>query len=166
MSIPTPSSTIETAGQLWLQDRLTQGILLRRIIAWFLDGLILAGVAFGVWMFCVTFTVATFGFGTPIFNVMAFLPLLYAWLWLLTPLQASPGQALMGLMVVRNNDLRAAEPLQALVYAFGYCLTMATGLIWVAVALVTTRHRTFHDMLAGLVVVRRSAVETYLTHAR
>jgi uncharacterized RDD family membrane protein YckC len=160
-----PRTIDTTVSRIWLQDRMTQGILLRRVFAWFFDTLILGAVAMAMWVFSFTFTVATFGFGAPIFGAIAFLPLLYAFISLLTPMQASPGQALLGLIVVRNDDFGPPEPLQALVYAAGYCITMAAGLIWVAVALVTTRHRTFHDMLAGLVVVRRSALETYLTHA-
>jgi hypothetical protein len=40
---------------------------------------------------------------------------------------------------------------------------MAAGIVWTAVAIITTRHRTFHDMLSGLVVARRSALRAYLT---
>ncbi len=159
------TQNLNAVSLLWLQDRLTQGVMLRRVLAWVLDAFILGGIGFLVWMFCFTFTVATFGFGTPIFGVIAFLPLLYAWLCLLTPMQASFGQALFGLKVVRNDTLTQADAVQAFVYALLYCVTMAAGLIWVAVALVTTRHRTIHDMLSGLVVVRAQALESYLTQA-
>ena len=160
-----PVTMLDPAFSAWLQDRLTSGLILRRCIAWVLDIFILSMVALAVWMVLATFTVITFGLGAPTFGLMTLLPLLYGFLSLVSSLQASPGQAMMGLMVVRDDDLGPPTPVQALLYMIGYMITAAAGLIWCAVALVTTRHRTFHDMLAGIVVVRRSALETYLTGA-
>jgi uncharacterized RDD family membrane protein YckC len=156
-------NTLDPAYQIWLQDRLTNGLLLRRCLAWCVDVFVLGALVFAFWMMGVTFTVLTFGLGAPIFGLVAMLPLLYGFISLLTPMQASPGQAAFGLMVVRDDDLGPPTPLQALVYVIAYMITVAAGLIWCAVALVTTRHRTLHDMASGLVVVRRSALETYLT---
>jgi uncharacterized RDD family membrane protein YckC len=69
----------------------------------------------------------------------------------------------MGMIVVRDADLGPPTGLQAFVYMVGYLVTMAFGAIWTAVAVVTTRHRTLHDIVSGLVVVRRSALQSPLT---
>jgi uncharacterized RDD family membrane protein YckC len=144
-------------------DLLTSGLLTRRVVAWVFDAFLIAALASAVWTLIAAFTVLTFGFGAPLFTLITALPILYGWLSLLTPMQASPGQAVMGLMVVRDADFGPPTPLQALIYMFGYWVTMVLGVVWTFVALFTTRHRTLHDMLAGLVVVRRSAFHYYLT---
>ena len=160
-----PVTMLDPAYSAWLQDRLTSGLLIRRCLAWLLDMFILSTLVLAAWMMGWTFTALTLGLGAPIFGVIALIPLLYGFLSLLSSLQASPGQAAFGLMVVRDDDLGPPTTLQALLYMIGYMITVAAGVIWCAVALVTTRHRTFHDMLAGIVVVRRSALESYLTGA-
>ena len=136
-------------------DALTSGLLGRRVVAWVLDAMLLGIIGFAAWTALAAFTVLTLGLGAPLFAVLALLPAAYGWLALCSALQASPGQAMLGLAVVRDADLGPPTPLQALVYMAGYLATMALGAIWVAVAVVTTRHRTLHDILSGLVVVRR-----------
>ncbi len=150
------STATAPLNQLWIEDRLTSGLLLRRVFAWLLDALILASIAGLMWMVIATLTVLTFGLGAHLFAFLAALPFLYGWLSLASPMQSSPGQALMGLVVVRDDDLGAPTGLQAAIYMLFYLITMATGVIWTAIALFTTRHRTLHDMLSGCVVVRRS----------
>jgi uncharacterized RDD family membrane protein YckC len=157
------NSSVDPAYQLWLQDRLTSGLLLRRVIAWMLDIFVLSAVVLALWTAGVGLTVLTLGLGASLLGVIALAPLLYGLLALLSPLQASPGQAAMGLIVVRDDDLGEPTLIQALVYVICYTITVAAGVIWCAVALVTTRHRTLHDMASGLVVVRRSALQSYLT---
>ena len=41
----------------------------------------------------------------------------------------------------------------------GFYVTLALGAVWLVVALLTTRHRTLHDLLSGLVVVRRARAD-------
>jgi uncharacterized RDD family membrane protein YckC len=72
---------------------------------------------------------------------------------------ATPGQQIMGLTVRRNHDLGPPSPVQALIYVLLYYLTLATSGLLLLVALVTLRHRTLHDLLTGLVVVRVAAME-------
>lgn len=150
------TTTAAPITQLWIEDRLTHGLLTRRVIAWLLDALILASLAVSVWMAIATLTVLTFGLSVHLFATLAAVPFLYGWLSLISPMQASPGQALMGLVVVRDDDLGPPTALQAAIYEFCYLATMAAGAVWTALALVTTRHRTAHDILSGCVVVRRS----------
>ena len=159
MSIPayTPATAVME------EELLTSGLLTRRVFAWFVD-LFLLGILFKTfWLMMAAFTVLTFGFGAPLFALLAFLPTLYGFISLMTPMQASPGQALFGLIVVRDADLGPPTPLQALVYIIGYTITMMLGVIWTFVAVLSSRHRTLHDMLSGLLVVRRSALRIKLT---
>lgn len=146
-----------------LEDRLTGGLLTRRVLAWIVDAVLISVIGMAIWMVLAAFTVITLGFGAPLFALLALLPPLYGWLFLMTPLQASPGQALFGLIVVRDADWGEPTFLQAVVYIAAYWVTMAAGVIWTAIAIISTRHRTFHDMVSGLVVMRRSALQDYLT---
>jgi uncharacterized RDD family membrane protein YckC len=160
MSAPYTASPQDLAMR---DDLLTGGLLTRRVVAWVLDAILISAIGLGIWLVLAALTVVTLGLGAPLFALLALLPPFYGFLSLMTALQASPGQAMMGLIVVRDADLGEPTALQALVYIAGYWITMAAGVIWTAVAVVTTRHRTFHDMLAGLVVVRRSALRSHLT---
>ena len=89
-------------------------------------------------------------------------PPLYHFLFLASPLSATPGQALMGLVVRRNDDLGRPDVLEALVSVVGFYVTLALGAIWLVAALLTTRRRTLHDLVAGLVVVRSDALASML----
>ena len=61
-------------------------------------------------------------------------------------------------MVRRDDDGGPPTGAQALVFTFLFYLTLALGVIWMIVALFTPRHRTIHDMISGLVVIRRKAL--------
>jgi uncharacterized RDD family membrane protein YckC len=104
------------------------------------------------------FGVLTLGLGWHLFGVLPLIPLAYNWLFLCSGLSATPGMAMMGLVVRRNEDLGPPLPLQALAFTVLFYVTLALGWIWLGVALLTVRHRTFHDMLSGLVVVRSRAL--------
>jgi uncharacterized RDD family membrane protein YckC len=72
---------------------------------------------------------------------------------------------MMGLMVRRDADLGPPTGLQALASVLVFYLTLATSGLLLVVALFTRRHRTLHDLISGLVVVRVSAMRT-LTEPR
>lgn len=163
MSAPNAMPYAATQDTEVLEDRLTGGLLTRRVLAWIVDAVLISVVGVVIWLVLAAFTVITLGFGAPLFALLAMLPPLYGCLFLMTPLQASPGQAMFGLIVVRDADLGEPTFLQAVVYIAAYWVTMAAGVIWTGIAIITTRHRTFHDMLSGLVVMRRSALRDYLT---
>lgn len=163
MSVPNAmpyGSPIDAARR---EDMLTGGLLTRRVLAWIADAVLISMLGTAICLVLAAFTVVTLGFGAPLFALLALLPPLYGWLFLVSPLQASPGQALFGMIVVRDADWGEPTVFQALVYIAAYWATMAAGVIWTAVAVITTRHRTFHDMLSGLVVMRRRAFLQYLT---
>jgi uncharacterized RDD family membrane protein YckC len=71
---------------------------------------------------------------------------------------ATPGQRMMDLTVRRNDDLGPPSGLQAFVSVLLFYVTMATSGLLLLVALFTIRHRTLHDLVSGLVVVRVRAL--------
>ncbi len=153
-----------TPGLALLQDDLlTRGVMLRRVFAWLLDFVVMAGIASLLFGAISLFGLVTLGFGWHLFAVLPLLPVFYGTLLVASPLQATIGQAAFGLMVVRNDDLGRPTLAQALVCTLAYLLTMAVGVVWVAVALVTTRRRTLHDLVSGVVVIRRRALDVPLT---
>lgn len=139
-------------------DYLTRGVLTRRVVAWLIDAALIALLLGAAWSGGVVLGVLTLGLALPLLGWLPVLPFLYTWLSIASPLSATPGQALLGLTVVHDDDFGAPSLWQALASAIGYYLTMALGVIWLAIAILTTRRRTLHDMLAGLVVVRSRAL--------
>ena len=118
-----------------------------------------------LWTVLATFTVLTFGLGAPVMALLGAVPFLYTWLSVAGGLSATPGQAMMGLRVRQNADLGPPGAGAALIWTVGYMVTVALGAIWLAVALITGRNRTGHDLVAGLVVVRVDGLRRPLTTA-
>jgi uncharacterized RDD family membrane protein YckC len=146
-------------GNALFQDEwLTHGVLARRVAAWVLDLVLIAVIGWFTWWGLLALGAATLGLALPLMALLPLLPFSYHLLFLAGPLAATPGQALMGLIVLRNDDLGRPLPMQAVASTLCFYLTLALGVIWLAVALVTTRRRTFHDLASGLVVVRRRAL--------
>jgi len=90
-------------------------------------------------------------------------PLLYHVLFVASGRSATPGQVLMDLSVRRDQDLGRPSLLQAVLFTAGLWLTLGAGVVWLAAALLTTRHRTLHDLVSGVVVVRSRALDGTLT---
>lgn len=143
-------------------DSLLRHVLRRRICAFFIDGLIATILCAVLWALLLAFGLLTLGLGLPLLALLPAVPLLYNWLTVAT-YAATPGQSLMGLTVRRDADLAPPTSFEALVWTLGFVVTVSFGIIWFAVALLTTRRRTLHDLLSGLVVVRRRAVDEALT---
>jgi uncharacterized RDD family membrane protein YckC len=72
-------------------------------------------------------------------------------------MSATPGQALFGLVVRRDDDLGPPSLARAVISTLIFYLTLATSGLLLLVALFTQRKRTLHDLASGLVVVRRRA---------
>ena len=137
---------------------LTDGVTGRRVLAWLVDaivvGILLLALNISLWL--VGFL--TFGLGWFMLGGLWVVPLAYVFLFVISPGQATPGQALLGLVVVRDEDLGRPTPAQALVYAIGYAVTMWAGAFWLIAAFFTRRARCLHDIIAGLAVLRADAV--------
>ncbi len=139
-------------------DLLTQGVLTRRCLAWFVDLAIIGCLLAALWVVLLAFGMLTLGLGLPLLGVLPALPFCYHFFSLASPMAATPGQALLGLRVLSNNSLTRPEPLQALLSTLAYYVTLSTGGLLLLVAFVTNRKRTLHDLVGGLVVVRTLAL--------
>ena len=134
------------------------GITLRRTGGWVVDSLlqalILGGLHLGLWVA----GFMTFGLAWFLTSGLWVVPIVYVFAFVASPAQATPGQTLVGVRVVRDDDLGRPTPAQALVYALGFAATWAAGAIWLAAAFFTRRSRCLHDIVAGLAVLREEAV--------
>ncbi len=139
----------------WTPGALLAGVRRRRVFAWLVDIVLIGFLALSWVMLLVGLGFLTFGLTWGLLGWVPLIPLLYNWLWVASPASATPGQMLMGLIVRRDADLGRPSPLQAVVSALGYEVTIAAGAVWFAVCLVTTHKRCLHDLVSGLVVVRR-----------
>jgi uncharacterized RDD family membrane protein YckC len=137
---------------------LTDGVTGRRVVAWLVDaiavGILLVALHIAFWLL----GFLTLGLGWFMLGGLWVVPLAYVFIFVTSPGQATPGQALMGLVVVRDEDLGRPTPAQALVYAIAYAVTMWAGAIWLIAAFFTRRARCLHDIVAGVAVLRADAV--------
>ncbi|MBO0710528.1 MAG: RDD family protein [Acetobacteraceae bacterium] len=141
-----------------IQDEmLTRGVLPRRIAAWFIDLVLIAILDAAFLTVLFIFGLITLGLGMPLLALVPIVPFFYHFLFL-AGMGATPGQGLLGLRVVRDEDLGPADPLRALISTLIYYVTLATSGLLLLVALVTIRKRTLHDLVSGLVVVRERAL--------
>lgn len=140
-----------------MDEQLTDGVTFRRVIASVLDGLILGLGMLAVKLALWVLGFLTLGFGWFLMSGLWVLPIAYVVAFVASPGQATPGQMMMDLAVMRDDDLGRPTPAQALVYAGGFALTMALGAIWLAAAFFTRRARCLHDVAAGVAVLRASA---------
>lgn len=146
----------------WPDADLVHHVLRRRLCAFVVDGLIVSVLCAVAWTLLLAFGLLTLGLGMPLLGLVPLVPLLYNWLTL-TAYGATPGQSLLGLAVRRDADLGRPTSLEALVWTIGFIVTVSLGAIWFALALLTTRKRTPHDLVSGLTVVRERALDQALT---
>ena len=137
---------------------LTEGVMSRRCVAWVFDAFLIAVLLFALWWVLVMFGLLTFGLGFGAMSILPFVPFCYHFLSLLGASSATPGQQMVGLTVRRDYDLGPPTGIQALVSVLVFYLTLATSGLPLVVALFTSRHRTLHDLVSGLVVVRARAL--------
>ncbi len=153
-------------GAPWEDRALIGGVRTRRLLAWIIDIILIGMLVWIAWWSLLLFGLMTLGFGLPLLATLPLIPLAYHLLFLASPLAATPGQALLGLIVLRDEDLGRPTAAQAVVSTLGFYMTLALGAVWLAASLVTRGKRTLHDLLSGLVVVRRGALAGALTQIR
>jgi uncharacterized RDD family membrane protein YckC len=141
-------------------DFLTGGVMSRRCVAWVFDIFLIAVLMWVLWWVLVMFGLLTLGLGFGAMSILPFVPFCYNFLSLLGSSSATPGQQMMGLTVRRDYDLGPPTGLQALASVLLFYVTLATSGLLLVVALFTRRHRTLHDLVSGLVVVRVRAIQT------
>lgn len=147
-------------GSLYLDNVfLTNGVLSRRCLAWIIDVVLIGVLVWVLWWVVALFGLVTLGLGFTAMAILPVIPFCYHFLSLMGHTSATPGQQMLGLIVRRNDDLGPPTMLQALVSVLCYYVTLATSGLLLVVALFTTRRRTLHDLVSGLVVVRTAALE-------
>jgi uncharacterized RDD family membrane protein YckC len=137
---------------------LTEGVLFRRVVAWFIDVILVALLLVALWFGLLLFGVVTLGLGLPLLGVLPFVPFCYHCFFIAGPSSATPGQQALGLVVRRNDDLGRPTQIQAVIYTLVFFVTLATTGLLLVIAFFTERRRTLHDMASGLVVVRARAL--------
>jgi uncharacterized RDD family membrane protein YckC len=147
-------------------DYLVRSVLTRRLLAWMIDAVIIGLLTLVVWWLLFWLGALTFGLGFGAMALLPFIPFAYNVLSLLGASSATPGQQICGLTVRRDYDLGPPTGIQALISTLLYYLTLATSGLLLIVAIFTIRHRTLHDLLSGLVVVRVRAMEALTNSGR
>jgi len=140
------------------ESALTGGIIGRRILAAIMDGVILALIAGVLHAMLWVLGFLTLGLGWYLAGGLWVIPIIYTVVFAVSPAQATPGQAYLGLCIADLGNLRAPTPAQILVYAVGYQITLSLGGVLLLIALFTRQARCLHDIVAGVVVVHREAL--------
>ncbi len=135
----------------WL---LIRGVLARRFFAMLVDMLLLGIVSLGLAIFITLLGFLTLGVGFLAFGILNWLPMLYFTL-LVGNGGATLGQMLFGLRVRQDENLATPSLAQGLVWSLLLWLSFALACVPFLLALTNPRHRAMHDLLSGLVVVRR-----------
>ena len=146
-------------------DYLTAGVIFGRCVAWVVDLCLIGLTMFLLYWVLLMFGVLTLGLGFWLLPAVSAVPFAYHMLSLLGAASATPGQRMMGLTVRRDEDFGPPTLARAAVSTVLYYGTLATSGLLLLVALFTPRHRTLHDLLSGLVVVRRRALESLTPRA-
>ncbi len=137
---------------------LTEGVLTRRVFAWLIDVVLIAILVCLAWLAVLLLGVLTLGLG---FALMAALPAIgvaYHILFVAGPGSATPGQRMLDLVVRRDGDLGRPDLLQALIFTGGLWLTLGSAFLLLVVAPFMPRKRALHDIVSGLVVIRKGAL--------
>lgn len=150
----SPRSSLSPAAE----EALLAGVLWRRLVGFWIDGVLIVLLCVVLWTALLGLGVLTLGLGFALFGALAAVPPLYHFLFLLRPAAATPGQAALGLTLRRIEDFSRPDAADALVWVLGFYATLALGTVWFAIALFTPRHRALHDMIPGLVMLRRRAL--------
>lgn len=158
---PPPASSRPDWADAWTHPEYYRGVMLRRIVAYVVDGLIVLGLASAVWIATGLLTMLSFGLLAPLQALaVALVPLAYHSVLIAAPGSATLGMRLFGLKVrsiATDLDAGGGRPtlLQAIIQVVAfYGSIAATGSLVLIVALFNARRRTLHDWLAGTIVIR------------
>ena len=141
-------------------DYLTAGVMFGRCVAFLVDAIAIAVLWVLLAWVLGMFGILTLGLGFGLWPLLAWLPFAYHLLSLYGSNHATLGQRIMGLTVRRDDELGPPTLVQAAVSTVLFYISLGFSGVPFVIALFTIRHRTPHDMLSGLVVVRRKALWT------
>lgn len=133
---------------------LYDGIIVRRVVGYFLDVVILALIGGALWIALWALTIVSFGLLSPFLIFLPILPLVYHTFFIGSG-GATPGMRALDLEV-RTWTGRPPGYAEAFIQTVVFYATVpTTSMLILLVALFNDRHRTLHDFLSGTVVVRR-----------
>lgn len=135
---------------------LFEGVLWRRAAAYLIDVLCIGAIAVVLWFLFAVLTVLSFGLlGPALWLLFCLIPLAYHTLLVSGPQAATFGMRAFDLEL-RSLDGGRPVFLQALAHAALFYLSVAmTGSLILIFALFNRRKRTLHDVLAGMLMIRR-----------
>jgi uncharacterized RDD family membrane protein YckC len=144
------------AGQITVLNASSDGVLGRRVVAYLLDLLFIALFAGVLSLIIGVLAFLSFGLLAHLFVLVPATGVIYATLLIGGGHGATWGMRIMGLGYRRYDDGGLPSLAQGLAVTLMFYLSIAlTALLLVLlVPLFTHRHRTLHDILAGLVMVR------------
>ena len=148
----------EATSALHEDEILTSGVLSRRFAAWWFDMVLLGILMAGLYALTAFFGLLTLGLGWYLLPWVSIVPFAYHWLGIASPMSATPGQAMMGLTLRRNANLERPDLIEAAIWVVMYYLTLAVFCPLLLIMLFTVRKRGLHDMISGLVMIRRRAL--------
>ncbi len=134
-----------------------EGVILRRVLALFVDCIVMTVFGWGLAIFIAIFGIFTFGLGWLAFHIIPWLPLFYYTLFIGGG-GATPGQRAMGLAVRQDADFALPTLPQALVWTLLLWISFAFAGLPLLLALFNPRRRAAHDILSGLVIIRHPQI--------
>lgn len=138
-----------------LHPELYAGVALRRLLAFFVDMILIGIVVVVAWMAAFALSVVSLFFITiPMAAASLLFVVLYDVLTIGGPAAATPGMRAFGLKVMTWTGGRPDNLQALLMSALFWTIYSLTGGLAAAVALLNPRWRCAHDFLAGTVVVR------------
>jgi uncharacterized RDD family membrane protein YckC len=132
---------------------LTRGVLARRLCAFAVDACIIGILGWTLAFSIFIFGILTFGLGWLMFHIIFWVPFVYY--TVLVASGGTPGQRAFSLAVRQDIDLAPPTLAQAFVWTLLLWLSFILAGLPFAMALVGPRHRAGHDLLSGLVIIRK-----------
>jgi uncharacterized RDD family membrane protein YckC len=138
---------------------LFDSVLWRRTLAYLIDLCVIGGILIAAWIVFALLTVLSLGLlGPGLWFLFGLIPLAYHTLLVGGRHGATIGMRLVDLEL-RSWDGERPVLLQALAHAALFYLTVgATGCLILLFSLINKRRRTLHDVLSGMLMVRRSGL--------
>jgi len=135
---------------------LFEGVLWRRVSAYLVDACCIGAIMVVLWVFFLLLTILSLGLlGPPLWFLSGLVPLAYHTLLVGGSHSATWGMRLFGLQMFAWDGLRPML-LQAFVHTvLFYTSVGATGGLILLFPLFNRRRRTLHDVLAGMLLLRR-----------
>lgn len=134
---------------------LYDGLIPRRVLAFWIDAAVLLLLGFMAWLALGTLAVVTFGLLSPLLALLAVVPIGYHSLFICLR-GATPGMQLLDLEVLMANGRSPDFPHALVATVLFYVSLIPPAWLVLLVPLFNPRRRTLHDWLTGCAVVRRS----------